>query len=87
MRDATGSHILILQLLSTQSLFLACHSSVPCCILCDQSAGISESSVVIPSLKQLRILTIVTTVQHFNRHSAIKLYRHMHPCEGVIIGI
>ena len=39
-----------------------------------------------PFTEQLRILAIVTTVQHFNRYSAIKLYRHMHPCEGVIIG-
>ena len=53
----------------------------------------SESSVivlVVPSLnttEQLWILVIATTVQHFNRYSAIKLYRHMHPCKGVIIGI
>ena len=52
MRDVIGSHILILQLLSTQPLFLACHNSVPCCILCNQSADIkfSELSVIVPSL-------------------------------------
>ena len=33
--------------------------------------------------EQLRILPIVTTVQHFNQYSVIKLY--CHPCEGVII--
>ena len=39
-----------------------------------------------PFTEQLRILAIVTKVQHFNRNSAIKFYRHMHPYEGVIIG-
>ena len=32
----------------------------------------------------LRILAIVTTVQHFNQYSGIKFYRHH--CEGDIIG-
>ena len=47
MQDAMGSHIVILQLLSTQPLFLTCHSSVPCCI---KVQIFGESSVVVPSL-------------------------------------
>ena len=75
MQDAIGSHILILQLLSTQPLFLVYHSSVPRCILCEQSADILLASCR-PFTEQLRILAIVMTVQHFNRYSTIKLYRH-----------
>ena len=73
-----GSHILILQL-STQPLILGCHNSVPCCILCDQSADTYSHH----PFTELRILVIVKTVQHLN-NSAIKLYHH--PFEGVIIG-
>ena len=61
---------------------------MPCWILCDQSANIeqifSQSSVVVPSLtaKDLGDCDDSTALQLI---FCIKLYCHMHPCEGVII--
>ena len=77
MRDATGSHILILQpnhcSWRVTALCFVVSYLIKLQIFSDRVVGRR------PFTEQLRILAIVTTVQHFNRYSAIKLYPHMHP--------
>ena len=75
-----GLHILILQLLSTHNQpLLLCVTA-----LCLVVSYVIKVQILSESQSQLSILAIVMTVQHFNRHSVIKLYHH--PYEGVIIG-